>query len=147
MAYNKILLGGNPEIEEFPAAAAITPGMMVYLNSSGQVAVGPAAGANAMPWFALESLDGDKGIDDAYAQYNRVRVAKCKGGEKIYALLASGVGAVHVGDWLESGGSGYVREVTADTSLALVAVSSVLGTCFEAADSTSAAVRIPINVR
>jgi hypothetical protein len=147
MAYHKILLGGDPEIEEFPAAAAITPGMLVYLNSSGQVAVQVTAGANVMPWFALESLDGDKTIDDAYAQYNRVRVAKCKGGEKIYAYLVNGDGAVHVGDWLESGGSGYVREVDADASAGAIAVSSVLGTVREAADSTSAAVRIVLDVK
>ena len=147
MAYNTILLGGDPEIEELPAASAITPGMLVALNSSGQVAAQGTAGANVMPWFALETLDGSKGITDAYAQYERVRVAKCKGGEKIYAYLVSGDGAVHVGDWIESGGTGYVREVDADASLGAVAVSSVLGICREAADSTSSAVRIVIDIK
>lgn len=147
MTYNTILLGGNPEIEEFPAASAITPGMLVALNTSGQVAAQGTAGANVMPWFALETLDGSKGITDAYAQYERVRVAKCKGGEKIYAYLVSGDGAIHIGDFIESGGTGYVREVKSDASLAAVAVSSVLGTCMEAADSTSAAVRVVLNVK
>jgi hypothetical protein len=147
MAYGQILLGGSPEIMEYPAASAITPGMLVALNSSGQVAAQGTAGANVMPWFALESLDGDKGIDDAYAQYGRVRVAKCKGGEIINAYLANGVGSVAIGDFVESGGSGYIRKVTADTSLALVAVSSVLGIVNTAADSTSAAVRCVIEVK
>jgi hypothetical protein len=147
MAYFTILLGGNPEIEEIVAGGTITPGMQLALNSSGAVIAAATAGANAMKWFALEDSAQGNGIDDTYTVGQRVRVAKCHGGEKIYALLANGVGAVHIGDWIESGGSGYVREVVADASVGAVATSALLGICRIAADSTSAAVRIPIEIR
>jgi hypothetical protein len=147
MAYNTILLGGKPEIEEFTAAGAITPGMQVTLGSGGTITAGPSAGANGMPWFALENSADGKGIADAYASGDRVPVAKCKGGEKIYAYLLNAEGALAIGDFVEVGGSGYVRKLDADASVGLVAGAAFLGVVREAADSTSAAVRIPIEIR
>lgn len=96
-------------IEEWIANAAITPGMLVQLMSTGKVRVHATANGNAIPMFALEDELQGKGIDDAYAAADPVQVWIPTRGDQVYALLSDGEKVV-IGDFLASNGDGYLQK-------------------------------------
>lgn len=100
-------------IEELVAASAITPGMLLELDSAGKVKPHSASGQNAIPMFALENELEGEGIGDAYAADDPVQVWIATRGEKVNALLADGEN-VAIGDYLESNGDGYLKKHVAD---------------------------------
>ena len=101
-------------IEEYEANAAIMPGMLIELMSTGKVRAHATAQGNALPMFALEDELQGKSIDDAYAAADRVQCWVPVRGEQVYAILADGE-SVSIGDSLESNGDGYLRKHVADT--------------------------------
>jgi hypothetical protein len=101
-------------INEYDAAAAITPGQLLELTSSETVQAHSSAGQNAPKYFALEDELQGNGIDDAYASGDKVQVWSCVPGEEVYAILADGEN-VAIGDLLESNGAGYLQAHVADT--------------------------------
>jgi len=115
MAYDTIKLKKYVDIiEEYAAAAAITPGMILELTSAGKVQAHSTAEGN---WFRLIALEDElqgNDIDDAYAADDRVQVWIPVPGEEGYAILADGYD-VDIGDELASNGDGYLREHTAET--------------------------------
>ena len=107
---NTILLkGADTAIQhEAIAGGAITPGMLVMLNASGQVVVhnadvigGPPAGV------ALEDDAQGRGIDDAYdaTTHKNVRYVALTPGMEFYGILADEVNAA-IGTALGSNGDG-----------------------------------------
>jgi len=115
MAYKTIKLKKWQDvIEEITAGGAITPGMLLLLNSSGEVIAHNLAGQNAIPMFALEDELQGNGINDAYADNDKVQVWFPGRGDQVYAILADG-NSVAIGDYLESDGSGMLQKHTADT--------------------------------
>lgn len=96
-------------IEEWIANAAITPGMLVQLMSTGKVRAHATANGNAIPMFALEDELQGKGIDDAYAAADPVQVWIPTRGDRVYALLSDGENVV-IGDFLASNGDGYLQK-------------------------------------
>lgn len=99
--------------EEIQAAGAITPGMLLALNSSGYVIAHNAAGQNALPMFACEDELQGNGVDDAYASGDKVAVWIPNRGDVVQAILADGEN-VNIGDYLESNGAGYLQKHVAD---------------------------------
>lgn len=102
-------------IEEYPANAAITPGMLIELISTGKVRAHATAGGTAMAMFALEDELQGKTIDEAYASDNRVQCWIPNSGDQVNALLDDGENVV-VGDFLESAGNGFLQKYVADVT-------------------------------
>lgn len=105
-----ILLKGDPVRKERDAAAAITPGHLLQLNSTNKVAVHASAGANALRWFAFENDIAGDGISDAYAADEVVQILSCRPGDEVYAWLAAGEN-VTIGTFLESAANGQLKAV------------------------------------
>jgi len=143
MASNKtIVLKGHGVRNEAVANAAITPGHLVELMSTGKLRVHASAGQNCEKAFAVEDdLQGNT-IDDAYdaadiAQYNIM-----KPGDEVNALLANGQD-VSIGDFLESAGDGTLQAHTADSeslgadssgAIASFYTNQIVGVALEAVD-------------
>jgi len=115
MAKNTIKLkNANNIVNEYAAAAAITPGMLIELTSSGTVQAHSTAGGNAVQSFATEDSLQGKGVNDAYASADKVQCWHCTPGDEVYAILADGEN-VAIGDFLESNGAGYLKKHVSDT--------------------------------
>ena len=113
-----ILLRGRGERREAPAAAAITPGMLIAYNTSGSFVPHPTAAGAARKIFAVENDHNGKGIDDAYATNDYVQGEELTSGCDVNALVAAGHAAIARGAKLESAGNGTLRAVTAGFPIA-----------------------------
>lgn len=118
--------------EELVAAAAITPGHLVELNSDGKAQVHANAGLNALPMFAEEDDNQGNGIDVEYAADDPVRVWIPGRGDMVNAILADGQN-VAIGDFLESAGDGTLQKHVADSSGA-ISTNQIVGVALEALD-------------
>jgi hypothetical protein len=111
MKYNTIKLKNYLHIrEEYTAAEAILPGMLVELNSSGTLQKHSGAGQTALPMFAIEDALQGKAIDEAYAASDKVQVWVPTRGDIVYGLLADEETVV-IGDFVESNGAGFLRKL------------------------------------
>lgn len=100
MVFHTIKLKNYSDIfEEYTAAAAITPGMILQLNAANTVQAAATADGNVFPLFAVEDILQGKGIDDAYVSGDKVQVWVAGRGDIVNALLADGENVV-IGDWL-----------------------------------------------
>lgn len=110
MAKNTIKLKKYLDIiEEYPADAAILPGHLVELRSTGKVRKHSKDEGNALPMFALEDELQGKGIGDAYAEDDPVQVWVPIRGEMVLALLKDDEN-VAIGDFLCSAGDGTLKK-------------------------------------
>lgn len=123
----RIQLKGEGVFEEGRAAAIITPGMLVTLNSSGNVIPHATAGGRAEKAFALEDALQGRGIDDNYAVNELVAYAIQSPGDVVFAWLAAGETAAP-GSLLSSNGDGTLQ-VVAGTETAV-------GVALEARDNS-----------
>jgi hypothetical protein len=133
MAYNTVIIKGEPVRDERLANAAITPGMLIELMSTNKVRAHATAGGTAERTFAIENENAGEDLDTAYAAGDVCLFGTFKPGDEVNALLANGED-IDIGDKLESNGDGYLREVDADASVGAVAVGSVLAVALEALD-------------
>jgi hypothetical protein len=101
--------------EEYVASAAIIPGMLVELMSTGEIRAHATAGGSAMAMFALEDELQGKSIDDAYAHEDPVQVWIPGPGDQVNALLDDGE-TVTIGAFLESAGNGFLQKYVADVT-------------------------------
>jgi len=109
MAKNTIKLKKYSDvIEEFVAGVAITPGMLVALDSAGKVVPHGVASGNAIPMFALEDELQGKTIDDAYEADAPVQVWVAGRGDIVNAIAGAEIAA---GDFLVSAGNGKLKPV------------------------------------
>lgn len=97
-------------VEEYDAASAITPGMLVELTSDGEVRPHNTDGGVAEKMFATEDEFQGKTIADDYAAEDKVFCWFPQRGDVAYAFLANGEDA-SVGDKLVSDGNGALRVV------------------------------------
>lgn len=106
-----IALSGHPMRYEYVANAAITPGHLVEVMSTGKIRKhATAGGVSPSRWFAdLEEYAGGT-IDTAYAGGDQVPVLSCRPGDRVYATVAAGAAAIVIGDVLESAGDGSLRK-------------------------------------
>lgn len=112
-------------INEYEAGNTIIPGQLVQVVSDGTVQPHGTAGGVAEKAFALEDELQGKGIDDAYAEGDRVQVMYARPGDEVYAFLKEG-SSITVGEFLESAGDGSLQKygtATAVETLFPIAVS------------------------
>lgn len=120
MAYNTIKVKKYSDvIEEMVASAAITPGMLLIIESTGKVKAHNQADKDVFPIFALEDELQGKGIDDAYAANDPVQCWIPYRGDIVNAILADGQKVV-IGDPLTSDGYGRLKKHVTDTGASTV---------------------------
>ena len=120
MAYNTIKVKKYSDvIEEMVASAAITPGMLLIIESTGKVKAHNQADKDVFPIFALEDELQGKGIDDAYAANAPVQCWIPYRGDIVNAILADGQKVV-IGDPLTSDGYGRLKKHVTDTGSSAV---------------------------
>jgi hypothetical protein len=115
MSINTIkLIKYSDVIREHVAAAAIIPGALLKLDSSGNVINHNVAGGNIVPlMFALEDELQGKGINNNYVAGTPVQVWLPGQGDVVYALLNDDE-VLAVGSLVESDGYGKVQAHVAD---------------------------------
>lgn len=135
MAYSTITIKrtGDKVRKTLVANAAITPGMLIEVMSTGKVRAHATGGGTAMAMFAVEDDLQGNGITDAYSASNDVQCEYFRTGDEVYALLANGENA-SIGSFLESNGDGYLRVVDTDASLGDVVPGAVVAQALEAVD-------------
>lgn len=150
MAYNTVKVKKYSDvIEEIEAGGTITPGMLLELDSSGEVIAHNSAGENVLPMFALEdALQGDD-IDDDYSSGDKVQCWIPYRGDIVYAILANG-NDVSVGDFLESAGGGELQKHAEDTDSSgeatTIYTNQIVGVALEDVESTSESERILVRI-
>lgn len=107
---------GN-NFDEKVAAGTIYPGMLVELDSNGEVQAHSTEGGNAVPMFAIEDALQGNDKDDAYSADDQVRVWYPQRGDQVLACLADGEN-ISIGDYLQSKGDGTLEAF--DASLGVV---------------------------
>ena len=138
MAKNTIKLKKYSDvIEEFVAADEITPGMLLELNSDGEVAPHSVAGGSAYPMFALEDELQGKTIDDEYAADDPVQVWIAGRGDIVNAIAGAQIAA---GDFLVSDGTGKLKPA----GTAAVHAHSIVGQALAAASAANVRVAVRI---
>lgn len=116
MAAKTIVLKGKGIRNEAVANAAITPGHLVELMSTGKIRVHATAGGNAEKAFAVEDDLQGKTIADAYAANAVAQYEVFGPGCEVNALIANGQN-IAIGTKLESAGDGTLQAHTADVDL------------------------------
>jgi hypothetical protein len=140
MAKRVIALLGQPiQNEDRAAAEAITPGHLCTINGSGLWIKHATAAAKCMPNYAMERDEMGKGIDDAYAIGDTVKMGAFSPGMRVNALLAAAAGAITVDDYLESAGNGTLRLLAAG-----VAIAKALEAVDNSAGGTAARIRVEV---
>lgn len=125
MAYNTVKVKKYSDvIEEFVASAAITPGMLLIIESAGTVKAHNVADKDVFPIFALEDELQGKGIDEAYAIADPVQCWIPYRGDIVNAILADGQKVV-VGDPLTSDGYGRLKKHVTDVGASAAELVSV----------------------
>lgn len=110
-AHTVWLRGEEGVRREYPANAALTPGHLVEVLSTGKVRKHAlAVGGKAVPMFAVENYLVGRDLNTAYAQDDTVQCEVYSPGTEINALLAPSCPAIVVGDFLESAGDGTLRK-------------------------------------
>lgn len=129
-------------IMEYEANAAITPGHLVELVSTGKIQKHSTAGGNVLPMVALEDELWGKTIDDAFANGDKVQTWICVRGEVANLILADGENVVK-GDFLESAGDGTVRKhvpkIDSAADVETIYAASIVGIATEAVDMSDSA--------
>jgi hypothetical protein len=134
MALNTIKVKKYSDVvEEYEAAAAITPGMLIEYTSAGKVQAHSSVGEFAEKMFALENELEGEGISDAYASGDQVQCWIPYRGDQVYALLSDGEN-VAKGDPLESNGDGYLQKAVAEAAGSATYPDSVVAVALEAVD-------------
>lgn len=102
---NTIRLNVTGHYDEAAANAALSPGHLIEILSTGKVRKHASAGAKVLARFAVEDALQGKTIDDAYAADDVVGFVAPKKGDVVNALLAAG-NVYAKGDKLFSAGDG-----------------------------------------
>jgi hypothetical protein len=142
MAKHTIKLKNYSDLmEEYVAHAAITPGMLLQLNSDGEIQAHATASGNAFPMFACEDELQGKGIDDAYEAGDVVQVWIPGRGDQVNAIIANGEN-IHVGDWLSSSSTAgelkkHVPIVDSASDVETILVQSIVGQALEDVDMSN----------
>ena len=138
MAYKTIAIVGTPNVQEFVANAAITPGHLCELMSTGKARVHATAGGTAERLFALEDDNLGGEIGTAYTSANVARFGYFRPGDQVFAILYDGETAV-IGSKLESQGDGTLRVVDVDSAFSDIGINSIVGVALEAVDMSGSA--------
>ena len=132
------------------AAAAITPGELVEVNSAGAVAAHSTAAGVAAGGFAFENELLGKGIDTDIAAGDQVPVGYFHSGAIVNAFLDVSQ-TIAAGDALESAGNGNLQARTpfsqsGTSPFAVIPEGHTVGFAEEAVTTTAARLRIKVRV-
>jgi hypothetical protein len=108
---------GDGEQYEYPAHEALYPGMLVELLSTGKVRKQATDEVDAEILVAMEDNLQGNGIEDAYAEDDRVLCRAFAKGQAVLLILKDGED-VDIGDWLEAAAGGLVKKYTSGVKLA-----------------------------
>jgi hypothetical protein len=130
-----------------PAAAAVTPGMLLKLNTDGTTqAHGTADGAALSRMIATENFWSNHGsglaIDHPYATGETVHYIHALPGDQLNLLLTTSQTIV-IGDPLVSNGDGFLKKATISAS---TLEDAVVGYAAAAVTTTGATARILTNM-
>ena len=119
-----IVLSGLPAFGEEKATAAIKPGHLVELLSTG-VRKQATAQANCRRTFAVENDILGKGITDEYETNSRVTFCIATPGTRILCRIAGRAPAIGVGNYLEAAADGTLRKLTSNGHAVAIALEAV----------------------
>lgn len=141
MAYHTVILKNYLNIfEEYEANAALSPGMLVEVMSTGKLRKHATEGGNAVPIFALEDKLQGKGITNAYVAGDKVQCWIPQTGDQVYAQVEDEQN-IAIGDFLESNGAGYLQKVVnveiSSQAADVVYPKQIIGVALEALDLSS----------
>ena len=142
MAYRTIIIKGDGVGVEAVANAAITPGMVCQLMSTGKVRAHANAGQNAEALIAIEDELQGREIGTAYSADNVVLMRRFQPGDEFYGLINDGEN-IAIGDYLESAGNGKLRKHTADSAGAVEYPNAIIGVALEAVDMSDSSAADP----
>lgn len=146
----KIKSYGNVQEEFTATAAAITPGMLVEMDSAGLIKAHATAVGNVMPMVAIEDALQGKTIDDAYDASGKIQVWIPQRGDIALMIPVDGT-AIAVGDLLVSNGDGRLKKyvVTVDSAADVETIYDriIVGQALEAVTSSSQTAEDRIQVR
>lgn len=117
--------GGYTLVNEYVAIESITPGMLLeYHNDGGTLKWGVHDSADdpISPTVALEQIEMNLGVDDAYAAGDLVKAAILKTGSTFWGIIPSGQN-IAPGARLQSNGDGKLK-AAASGSVKFVALES-----------------------
>lgn len=121
---NTVLISGAPVpaqvINDLAAIEALTPGHLLELHDDSGVAKwgvhdSKDAATNGFV-VALDQIELNKGVDDAYAAGDLVKAYHARSGERAWVLIGSGVNTV-AGTILQSAGNGQFEALGSGTPL------------------------------
>lgn len=121
--------GGHTVVEEYIAGVEIIPGMVIELFNDTGLKWRPHNAAADMQavTVAIEKSIWNKDVDSPYAIGDMVRAVTLRKGSSFWGLVPSGQNITQ-GDKLQSNGDGRLKEATATTAAANVAVLQALET-------------------
>ena len=131
---NQIHLKGDFRRIEKVASATITPGMLVAVDSSDEVAAHGTEGYYAERMFAVEDALQGLPIGTNYTDGDRVSINVVPPGAVVNAFICAGED-VAIGDLLISNADGTLIELSSATSG--VTIYQVIGVAIEANDLTA----------
>lgn len=142
-----IIVKGDPIQFEAAAAAALNPGDLLEVTSTGAVQKHSTASSNAERAFARENdiIGGDTAT--AYASGDNVLYAVTRSGDVVYARVAAGASAIAIGDYVESAGDGTLQKVATAAATADTKRASVIGVALEAVDNSGGSADAWLKIR
>lgn len=99
----------NGPQHEAKAAATITPGMLVEIDSNGELIPHGTSGQEGQAAVAIENDLTGRGIDDDYSSGDQVRYHVLPDGARFNGIILDGED-IAVGDALASNGDGKLKE-------------------------------------
>ena len=114
-----VIAQGMPVREEREANAAIKPGYVLELLSSGKVRKQNAAGQLVGFKVALENAPAGGDINTAYAAKDNVLIATLAPGDKAYVRVAASAAAIAMADFVQTHTDGTVLKGTASNGIGI----------------------------
>lgn len=138
---NKIDQRGSLVHVEHQANAAISPGMLMEVMSTGKVKAHATAGGFSERLFAKEDALQGKTKDDAYAEDDMVMGGIARSGDLVLALLYAG-SSYSIGNQLISHGDGTLYPTTGTPKQIIATVMEAVDLSASGAENTLALVRV-----
>lgn len=141
MAFNKIVLKGDPRYEEARVSnATLLPGKLAKLHTDGTLRIHALQGGKCEAIFPIEDSLQGKTIADAYAVGALAFYVVAKPGDVIYAFIDAGEN-IAIGAMLQSGGNGNLEAVTSTNHV--VAINEI---AINLSGSADVATRSPVRI-
>lgn len=146
---NEIVLKGTSKRYEGIANAAITPGDLVEVMSTGKLRRHATGSGPAAKAFAIYNYHVGKDLTQDYAANEWLQYDEVSSGSEVNCNVAISAPAIVIGDKLESAGDGTVRKHVALSGAFSGDPSAValIGTAMEAVDNSAGATKVRIRMR